>query len=465
MTPVVEEAFVTEDVADRGLGDDDAGEARWGEEGEGWSVVHAAIVRRSSELINVDYRQLVARVRLDAQQAADRLGVKVETLYAYVSRGLLMSERSRDGRRSTFSAADVERLALRGRPRRSTRGPAIDVSIRTSLTSIDGRTLRFRGHDAIGLVGRTAFEQVAELLWNGRLPSHVPHWGDGRVLPFRPPDAAMLDRLRLAVALDACGHEHGATLDATGGADLLHAGPTLIATMVGALPVRSRRPTPLLRTDDGRATRGSTAGRLAVRLVAGRPSSALVAALDAALVLLADHEMAASTFAARVAASVRADAHAVVSAGMGPIAGALHGQASRSVRSLLDDAEATSVVAAVTRAADRPGPLPGTGHGLYPYGDPRAPVLMERVRVSGGRPERMHTVFAVVAEIERRGLGRPNVDMALGALGHVWAMAPDAGEALFAVARTVGWLAHGAEEWEHRPLRFRTRATYVGVAP
>jgi citrate synthase len=400
--------------------------------------------------------------RIDAQQAAQRLGVKVETLYAYVSRGLIASERAPDGRTSTFDEADVERLARRGRPRRSSRGPVIDVAVETELTEIDGRHLRYRGHDAVALSTTCTFEQVAHLLWGGALPEPAPSWGPGRPLSDAPDGSSMLDRLRLAVALDGCASRPPVDVGPDGAAAFSAAGPGLIATMVDALPVRSTGPVPTLRLPGRPAQRGSVAARLAVRLAERRPGPALVAAVNAALVLLADHEMAASTLAARVAASARADAHAVVSAGLGPVAGALHGQASRAVRALLDDAVRTSPAVAVGRCADRPGPVPGVGHGLYPHGDPRAAALLEAVRATGGPARRMRQVDEVVAEIAEQGLGRPNVDLALGALGHVWSMPPDAGEAIFAVARSAGWLAHGAEEWLRRPLRFRARARYVG---
>lgn len=399
---------------------------------------------------------------MDADQAARRLGVKVETLYAYVSRGLIASERAADGRSSTFSSADVERLALRGRPRRSSRGPVIDVAVETALTDIDGRHLRYRGRDAVELSTTRTFEEVAHLLWLGELPDRPPEWAPGHELPYRPDAATMLDRLRLAVALDGCRPRPPVDLGADGGRELVAAGPELLATMVDSLPVRASGSVPSLRLVDGPVVRRTVAARLSVRLTERRPAPAVVAAVNAALVLLADHEMAASTLAARVAASVRADAHAVVSAGMGPVAGALHGQASRAVRALLDEAARTSPAAAVRRAADRPGPMPGVGHGLYPHGDPRASALLDAVRASGGSVRRTRLVEEVVGELAAQGLGRPNVDMALGALGHVWSMPPDAGEAVFTVARSAGWLAHAAEEWAKRPLRFRARARYVG---
>ena len=399
---------------------------------------------------------------MDAPQAAQRLGVKVETLYAYVSRGLIASERAADGRSSSFAAADVERLALRGRPRRSSRGPVIDVAVETSLTDIDGRSLRYRGIDVVDLAGRATFEQAAHLLWDGALPDDAPRWAPGPQLHAAPAGAAMLDRLRLAVALDGCRPRPPVDLGPGGAASLVSAGPGLIAAMVDSLPVRAIGSVPTLRLPDRPPLRSTVAARLAVRLTDRRPPPGLVSAVNTALVLLADHEMAASTLAARVAASVRADAHAVVSAGMGPVAGALHGQASRAVRSLLDDAARTSPAAAVRRRADRSGPVPGVGHGLYPHGDPRAAALLDAVRVSGGPARPLRLVDEVVAELSAQGLGRPNVDLALGALGHVWAMPADAGEAVFTVARSAGWLAHGAEEWGRRPLRFRARARYTG---
>lgn len=400
--------------------------------------------------------------RIGAQQAAARLGVKVETLYAYVSRGLISSERGADGRSSSFSADEVERLARRGRPRRSSRGPVIDVSIETSITEIDGRHLRYRGRDAVDLSATCTFEQVAELLWSGSLPDRPATWSPGRVLPFRPDEASALERLRLAVALDACRPRPEVDLGAEGAAAVVGDGPGLLSTMVDSLPVRAAGSRPELRLPGAPPVRGSVASRLAVRLVDRRPPAGLIRALNAALVLLADHEMAPSTLAARVAASVRADAHAIVSAGLGPMAGAMHGQASRGVRALLDEAGRTSPQAVAARLASRTGPLPGIGHGLYPHGDPRAVALLDRVREAGGPARRLRLVEELLAELRSVGLERPNVDMALGALGHVWSMPVDAGEAVFGLARSAGWLAHGAEEWGRRPLRFRARARYVG---
>ena len=423
--------------------------------------------------INIDYRQVVpdGPARLTATQVAHRLGVKVETVYAYVSRGYLASERSVDGRTSVFHPGEVDRLARRGRPRRTSRGPTIDVPVETAITEIDGSHVRYRGHDTVDLSRRATYEQVATLLWTGDLPPAPPRWGPGAALPYRPAHGGAVERLRLAVALASLGDgdvPEPSRGDRVDGPDVFgRAGPDLIATMVDALPVvADERPPRLNLGPDGPgAVRDSVAGRLSVRLQERRPVPTVVSMVNVALVLLADHEMAPSTFAVRIAASVRADAAAVVEAGLGTVSGALHGKASRNVRALLDEAAATSAAGTVDRWAAMPMGVPGTGHGLYRLGDPRGAELLGRLRTSGGSARRLRLVEEVLAAIAARDLGRPNVDLALGAMGHVWGMSVDAGEAIFAVARTAGWLAHAAEEYGRRPLRFRTRAAYVGPPP
>jgi citrate synthase len=99
---------------------------------------------------------------LTAAETADRLGVKLPTVYAYVSRGHLRSRRKPGSRRSWFDAAEVERLARRGRPRRTTRPPALDFTIETALTSIDDHDVRYRGRSALVLARTDPFEAVAE---------------------------------------------------------------------------------------------------------------------------------------------------------------------------------------------------------------------------------------------------------------------------------------------------------------
>jgi citrate synthase len=402
-------------------------------------------------------------VLLTTEEAAGRLGVKVQTVYAYVSRGVLTSVRSGDGRTSLFDTDEVEALARRGRPRRTSRPPMFEIQIDTALTALSEHTLRYRSRSAVALAGSATFEQVAELCWTGTLPDSFSTWRGSTVV--LPDHGDLLDLVRVAVAL--------AALDDPSRADLrpdavAACGRALIATMVDSLPVRRRGsvPTLVLGADVSAGSapshplRGTIAGRLWTRLAEGRAERGLVAALNAALVLLADHDLAPSTFAARIAASVRADPYAVVSAGLGPVSGVLHGRASRAARQMLDAATVSDPASATAEALRIWGAYPGFGHPLYPDGDPRAVALLAVLRRAAGASPAMAVVDGVQEAARRRVPIQPNVDFAVAALSLVAGMPTDAGELIFAVARTAGWLAHALEEYGEAPGRFRPRANY-----
>lgn len=399
---------------------------------------------------------------LTAAETARRLGVKRETLYAYVSRGVLVS--GRDGRASRFAAEEVEQLARRGRPRRATRRLTFEVELDTHLTQIEGHALRFRGHDAVELATTATYEQVAELLWTGELPGWRGPWAGA---PVSVPDAGRLfDRIVLAVAMAGAADPARGDLRPEA---VAATGATLIASVVDALPRAGpgRRVPRLALGSSGSfgsagLRSGTIAGRLWTKLAPSAPRSSLLAVLNAALVLTADHELAASTFAARVAASVRADPYAVIGAGLGPMAGPLHGRASRLARELLDAASGPGgAPAALAETLRLHGRYPGFGHPLYPEGDPRARALLDLLRRSARGTRAMAVVDDVLAAAQHRAPLQPNVDFAIAALGSVAAMPRDAGEVIFTVARMAGWLAHAIEEYGEQPGRFRPRANFV----
>ena len=416
---------------------------------------------------------------MSTAEAAVRLGVKPATLYAYVSRGLLGRERSSDGRTSTFDPAEIDRLARPGRARRGRR-PATDLVVPSALTAIAQGQPWYRGLAVTDLAATRTFEEVAEWLWTGRFPAPaaapsgtalggtVPAAGPGGPAPWQAAEVALdagrraqaalprtalpLERIRVIAAALAAGDELRLELRP---AAVTAAARSLIAGLVDCLPHPGPPP----------AGGGSIAGRLWGGLSTVDPEPGLVRVLDAALVLLADHELAASTVAARVAASVRADPYAVVSAGLATVSGTLHGGASLGIEALLDEVDrperAATVVGARLRRGER---LRGFGHRLYPDGDPRAGFLLARLRATAAGSPRMAVVDALLEATTRRGLPEPNVDLALAALAHVTAMTRGAAEAIFAVARTAGWIAHALEEYD-RNTPIRPRAVYTGPAP
>ncbi len=406
---------------------------------------------------------------ISAAEAARRLGVKQASLYSYVSRGVLARRKAQGSRASLFIASEVEGLARRGRPRRAP--GAAELVIETELTEITGDHLRYRGIDAIGLARTRSFEQVACLLWTGSLDEHehgqpARSWeatgaavGAGTAAQAALPSGTLpLERLQVIVPALAATDPLRLHLDPPA---VIAAGRCLIAGMVDCLPVVQHG------APDGAASagRGVIAGRLVPKLCETDPGPGLVDAVRAALVLLADHELAASTLAARVAASVRADPYAVVATGLGAVGGSLHGGASFGAEVMLraagQPAEAARVVGDLLRRGER---IPGFGHFVYRGRDPRAVLLFELIRAAAPESQRLAVADAVIAEASRRALPEPNIDFALATLAVVAGMTPGSGEAMFAVARAAGWLAHALEEYA-RNTPIRPRGIYTGPPP
>lgn len=402
---------------------------------------------------------------ISAAEAAGRLGIKPASLYSYVSRGVLTRRKAQGSRASLFSSSEVEGLARRGRPRRAPRaGPGAELVIETQVTEITGDHLRYRGYDVIGLASEHSFEEVAGLLWTGSLgeSAGAPFWqateaavaAGSAAQAALPAETLPLERLQVIVPALAAADPLRLHLDPPA---VIAAGRTLIAGMVDCLP--PARPGGAA----GWPPAGSIAERLVPRLCPADPAPSLVRVLSAALVLLADHELAASTFAARVAASVRADPYAVVATGLGAVGGSLHGGASFGaevmLRSAARAADAARAVGDLLRRGER---IPGFGHYVYLESDPRAVLLMGLLRAAAPQSERLDVADAVMAEARRRALPAPNIDFALAALACVGDMVPGAGQAVFAVARTAGWLAHAIEEYA-RGTPIRPRGIYTGL--
>ncbi|MCY4037302.1 MAG: citrate synthase, partial [bacterium] len=203
--------------------------------------------------------------------------------------------------------------------------------------------------------------------------------------------------------------------------------------------------------------------RLWCRLASGRSNARQRSALNRALVLLLDHGLASSTLGVRVAASVRADPYSAVAAGLGILGGRLHGAASAPIHQIFQEAVASGDPAwALGEAHRRDGRTPGFGHSVYRRNDPRCSALMESVVGAWASHEHLPVVLAVRNLASDRTGAPATVDFALGALTFLAGMQPEAGEAVFAIARTAGWIAHALEEYGEDPLRFRFQARYVG---
>ena len=376
-----------------------------------------------------------------SSEAAAILDVTKATLYSYVSRGRLARTIAADGRTSLFARDEVEQLAQRSR--RAPSGPraTIDVQISSGITVIDDTTLSYRGHDVVQLAADHRFEDVAELLWSGTAVEGDTTWPSldpserATLSPICSLPLSPIGRIATAAQVLAELHRDPAALPSpvTAARRLLVAAPFVLGS--------TRR-----------------TGRYAERLTVAwrrRPSPALVDAIDTALVLLADHELATSTLAVRIAASVRTSPSVAFAAGLTTLEGALHGTTSAEAHRFLDDCAAGEPTLVIDHLRARRRPVPGFGHKVYRGVDPRFPPLLEQVRRLD--PDGAELVGAVIAEAGRVMAHQPNVDLALGALTRAAGLEPDT--PIFPVARIAGWAAHFDEECAERPVRFRGVAT------
>jgi citrate synthase len=370
-----------------------------------------------------------------SDEAAEILGVSKPTLYAYVSRGRLTRTTAADGRTSLFERDEVERLSAQSRRSAPGPRPTIDVQIRSNVTTLHDAALEFRGHDVIDLIEGRHFEDVAEILWavdSTELPTGT-RWSK--------PDAADVEAIAAIAPLDAT--PIGRLAIAAHVLDPLHPDD--------AAPSAARR---LLLVTPGLFGSTRRTGAFAHRLTSAwvrRPRADLVTAVDTALALLADHELATSTLAVRVAASTRTSPYTAFAAGLSSIEGVLHGSASASVHAFLDRCAQQDPATAVAELCAARRLVPGFGHKVYRGVDPRFGPLLDAIRPID--PDSSALVDAVVEEVGRVLPHQPNVDLALGALTWVGGLDPDT--PLFAVARIAGWAAHYDEELTEAPLRFR----------
>ncbi|HLX89488.1 MAG TPA: citrate/2-methylcitrate synthase, partial [Acidimicrobiales bacterium] len=381
-----------------------------------------------------------------------------------VSRGLLESRRVPGSRESRFDPHEVSRLAERRRA--GGRAGALELVVDSDLTLLEpAGGLWFRGWNVESACGRVSFEEIAEWLWDSR--EGFPFEADPSALAVAraavaalPSDTRPVERFRVALA--AASVTDPLRFDRRPRA-VAATGRRILATLVDSV------------APDGdhsghRGSRSTETNSVAERLfslLAPDPAQHTAArhrAFEAAMVVLADHEMASSTLAARVTASTWADPYLVVLAGLSALGGPLHGGASDRLVPLLRDAQAVGAAQAIGERLRVGEQVGGFGHPVYTGRDPRADALWPLLAKGWDGDPAFRAAGDVIDVVRSQDDTFPNIDLALATLVTCADMVPGAGEAVFAVARCAGFVAHAMEEYRHR-LRFRVRAAYTGPAP
>jgi citrate synthase len=390
---------------------------------------------------------------LSAREASAELAISPATLYAYVSRGLIRSEPSSDSRSHRYRAEDVRGLKERRTPSPEPRGlksfdpdlPVMDSAVAT-ITE-DGPI--YRGVNCIDLAEKDTLEHTATLLWDV-----------AGVDPFAEDNCPHVSEEMRGIAEAA---RHATPIDRT------------IAVLALAA---SADPRAFTRAPDGRAMVGGRILRLVVATMLNRGSSARPLHLQIArawapdnrhaadlirraLVLLADHELNASAFTVRCAASTGLNLYDSIIAGLVALKGPKHGGASvlaaQFVKALADR-DVAPVIRERVALGER---FAGFGHGVYKHGDPRARSLLEALARAGAADKLTREIPERIAEATGEFV---NIDYVLAVLVHTLGMPAGNELVLFAMARTVGWIAHACEQLQHGRL-IRPRARYIGPAP
>ncbi|HET6659664.1 MAG TPA: citrate synthase family protein [Rubrobacter sp.] len=397
---------------------------------------------------------------LSSGQAAEELGIRLPTLYAYVSRGIVRSEAVEGkGRARRYRAEDVRRLKERKDGRRDPEGVVEGALhwgmpvLESGITLIGGGGLYYRGRDVVDLAGEKSIEEVAALIWTG---------DEAMARALFPPEMSG-PSLRIRNVVDSV------------------TGLTPVEVFQVLLPVAAAEdPAAYDLRPDAVARTGARILRLMTDVVAGESIPGLAGTLQrgwspdspgaadllgAALVFCVDHELPVSTFAARCVASSEATPYAVVLAGLAALGGVKHGGEIELVQAFLreveDAGDARAVISGRLRRGER---IPGFGHSLYPEGDPRGAGLLRLT--ARAYPESVAVVLSdtVAGEMLRLMDEHPTVDFALATVARTLALPPGGAVALFALGRTVGWIGHAIEQYRSGSL-IRPRARYVGEQP
>ena len=345
----------------------------------------------------------------------------------------------------------------------------------TAISSIEGE-LRYRGYSVSELAGSATFLEVAYLLLHGELPTSETLADFQSVLseaaelpdPVRtlleeiPVHVDSMDVLRTGVSalaqFDPQCDEEGRDADLNKATRLLAQIPLIVAAryrmMQGYPPVESK---PEL----------GFAANLLWMLTGKEPSLLHERAMDVSLILYAEHEFNASTFAARVVTSTGSDMYSAITAAIGALKGPLHGGANERVLEVLKEVQKMGDAEAwVREALAKKRRIMGFGHRVYKNGDPRAVILRgycrELAEESGDME--MEEIADTIERIVRTEKGLPpNLDWPSARLYHAMGLEPEVFTPLFVVSRVVGWAAHVLEQSESNRL-IRPRSRYNGPA-
>jgi citrate synthase len=409
---------------------------------------------------------------MKAAEVLSYLNIRHQTLYAYASRGLVRSFKQKERKGNLYSREDVERLKARADARSGHGAVAASAMqlgepiIPTSVTEIAVDGPRYRGRSAVDLASRsTPFEAVAELLWTGLPPEDGVLW---EVNPLPVEVRKLCDSVgwvstgdqfmeALAMLTLALGMSRGGVAHRLRRGNALDSAKQVLHLIVGCMGylTKSAKFSP--------SKTGDSVQQSVLRALGGAASVENLRAAGAILVLLADHELAPASFASRVAASSGASLHGCLASAMCTHAGVKVGQVYAQAEDFLESGRTrATLLKRMAAHRDQGREVPGFTHPLYPRGDPRAVHLLNLCASRDRCSPRLREFMGFV-EVAKTEFGLlPRVELAVVALCNEMDLPRGSGGAMFALARSAGWVAHVLEQ-RLSPILLRPRAKFFGA--
>jgi citrate synthase len=408
-------------------------------------------------------------------EVLETLNIKPGTLYAYVSRGIIKTAPHSDGRKSLYLRTDVERVGSRkrGRPSRSASAESTmhwgEPVIASAITQITQAGPVYRNRSAVDMArAAVSFESVAQLLFTGTWQDSFAAWPDietpsdtQRLLQsykaaykagLRSNDISNL----IGMVTFALGmHDRGAAEISNGTS--VPAARLLIQSMAGCLGFLGKD----ARFQCRRAHEGLAS--FILRATGAKTSAAALRALNGAMTVLADNELAPATFAARIAASTNADLFNCVAAAIGSHVGFSTGTATQRIETaLLQSTTAKDLEQRMSMVREYGASLFGFNHPMYPDGDPRADVILDLVAELPDLPAGTRNTLAFLTTARSTLKAHAGVAIALVVLTRALAMPDGSATAIWILSRTAGWVAHILEQ-RTQAFLLRPRARFVGT--
>jgi citrate synthase len=409
---------------------------------------------------------------LTRNEVLEMLNIKQGTLYSYVSRGIIKTAPHPDGRRRLYFRTDVERVRSRKRGRPSQSATAESTMhwgapvVASAITQVTAGGPIYRNRSAVELArAGVSFETVAQLLFTGTWQDNFAAWAGidtpqdvQRLLQAYPQGVGSNDIGNLlGIVTMALGmHDRGASEISDGTS--VTAARLLMQTMAGCLG--------FLQPKGRFAVRRPLEPLAAFILRASRlePSPEALRALNAAMIVLADNELAPATFAARIAASTNADLFNCVAAAIGSHVGFSTGTATQKIETaLLQSTSPRDLAQRMPLVQEYGATLFGFNHPMYPEGDPRADLILEHVAALPKSSAGSRNTLEFLAKARTDIKAHPGIAIAMVALTRALGMPDGSATAIWILSRTSGWIAHVLEQ-RTQGFLLRPRAKFVGTA-